>query len=79
MSNLVVRAIMEDVYYPIEINGEGLTLKQAKKLLADLEAEIEILEWEEAKKKKANPDPEVSEKRIFAERMGMEPSSVYYW
>ena len=75
----IVRAILEDVYYPIEINGEGLTLKQAKKLLADLEAEIEIVEWEEEKKRRANPEPEVSEKRAFAERYGLQPSSVYNW
>ena len=75
----IVRAILEDVYYPIEINGEGLTLKQAKKLLTDLEAEIEIVEWEEEKKRRANPEPEVSEKRAFAERYGLQPSSVYNW
>jgi hypothetical protein len=83
----IVRAIMEDVYYPIEIDLDPrsthssskkcLTLKEAKELLADLESEIEIIEWEEEKKRRANPEPEVSEKRAFAERMGMSPSSIY--
>jgi len=93
MNNIIVKAIMEDVYYPIEVSLNQrelvlptsggalccLSLRQAKKLLADLEAEIEIVEWEEAKKKKANPDPEVSEKREFAEKMVLQPSSVYNW
>jgi hypothetical protein len=83
-----VQAILEDVYYPIEIElntGESqntiamVTINEAKKLLADLETEIEIIEWEEVKKRRANPDPEVSEKRVFAEKMGLQPSSVYNW
>ena len=74
-----VQARLEDVYYPIEIDGKGMTLKQAKELLADLESEIEILEWEIEKQKRANPEPEVSEKKEFAEKYGLQPSSRFSW
>ena len=80
MKNSAMAITDQNSYYQIEIITEqNLTIKEAKKLLADLETQIEIIEWEETKKKKANPDPEVSEKRVFAEKMGIQPSSVYHW
>ena len=80
MSKFVVRAIVEEnVAYSIEINGEGITLKDAEKLLDDLEREIEIVTWEIEKQKRANPEPEVSEKKEFAEKYGLQPSSRFSW